>query len=434
MTAAIRDLLAAVAESPGDPDLRLVAADAILERGGPRAELVALEMERRTQPFDKKRELRHRALVAEHGAELAGALDAWLRPENRVFEGGFLVAGTLKALPSASQMNALEWRLVRDLELPPTATTNEALAILTHSQMVSLRGMYGLTCVAARTLTAMEPSEDLAPLTSLGVRHLQETDVALGHARAFPSLERLVVDWRESSGGGDWADFTRAGLGASIRELEILAIGEIVGWLPRLATTKVATLTMNLGSEGGAWAAEGDWRLSLELRTYAMTATFHEGEDVAKPNANGLGTLLMNWRNPTGKVASLAIDEAYLARMQSAQRKRIDAIIQHVGVAAEIREKSEAARRVAAELASFHYRHQLYLTNDGRFAFRTQTTLHRGALGARESVIETRVVHDWLQKLQDDGYRRTYRKATLVHVMGILQLPVPPILLAADRP
>jgi hypothetical protein len=160
-----------------------------------------------------------------------------------------------------------------------------------------------------------------------------------------------------------------------------------------------------------------------------MTASFREGEEVAKPKSHGLGVLLMGWRNPHGKTATLAIDETYLARMQPAQRKQVEAVIRHVGVTAEIRAEEEDRRRAAAELSNFHYLNQLFVAPDGRFAFVRLTTIHTGILGKAMSVEEKRADGRHVKKLLDEGFRRTYRKQRLAEVMALLKLPIPLFLL-----
>lgn len=431
------DPVLVLAKSPHDEELRLVVADAILEEGGPRAELVTLETERRTQPFAKKREVRYRELVAEHGAEWAGALDRWFLPENRVFEGGVMVAGTLKSARGV-KLDAPGWRLLRDLEVPGDASAKDALALLARPELVSLRGLYGVSWEAARALTAEKKKGGLAPVTSLGLRHIGDPslpareDVTLGDGAIFPALARLVIDWRASRGGGDWDAFTRSGVGGHVPELEVLAAGEIVGWLPRLANSKVRTLTMNLGTAGGAWAAEGDWRIAVDLATYRLSARWMDGDDAWRPSARGIDTLLMNWRNDPGKTAALVVDDATLARMAPAERKRMDAIMKHVGITAEVRREEETRRLARLEEDNFRRFNRLYLGPKGRFYFDFRSTLYTGELGKAKSV-KTKVVPAFMaRKMREQGFERSQNKARVAEALRTIGHDVPGFLLPAS--
>jgi uncharacterized protein (TIGR02996 family) len=84
--AKLEELLDAIYERPDDVDLRLVYADALLERGDPRGELITLQCQPQPTPAQSRRA---NALVKLHGLAWLGALAPVLASGWR-FERGFL--------------------------------------------------------------------------------------------------------------------------------------------------------------------------------------------------------------------------------------------------------------------------------------------------------------------------------------------------------
>src|SRR5262249_34892147 len=112
-------LLRRVREDPADDDARLVYADAILERGDPRGELIVLQQRTASGEASDAERTRARALIREHR-------EAWLGPpalllRQVVFERGCLARAELgendAAAPSVWKQAAADERLATVVEL-----------------------------------------------------------------------------------------------------------------------------------------------------------------------------------------------------------------------------------------------------------------------------------------------------------------------------
>src|SRR5262245_21100998 len=104
---------------PGDLHARGVYADALLEAGDPRGELIALQLARtwrgRQQP--SRRELE---LLAQHRAAWLGPLASVLHLERSTFANGFLSCAVLRGDRPHMMLAALdhpEWRTVEALDV-----------------------------------------------------------------------------------------------------------------------------------------------------------------------------------------------------------------------------------------------------------------------------------------------------------------------------
>jgi uncharacterized protein (TIGR02996 family) len=174
-------LLRAVYESPDDMALRMVLADALIERGDPRGELIVLQAQRedaqdRDAQSTKKALLRERALLKKHMREWLGPLTRVVVMNTAVFERGFLARCVAQAKDQRTadlHFHYPEWATVRSIEFRN----------------------------ASRITTAMRGLRDAAPLDEHGLRHL----ATHGH----PTLERLLIrrstvqvtlSWDEAAG------------------------------------------------------------------------------------------------------------------------------------------------------------------------------------------------------------------------------------------
>jgi len=131
-------LLAAVYADPDDDNARLVYADALLEQGDPRGELIALQCRLAREPdLPEARQLRKRAgeLLDSHGKQWLGELAAIVRAGYR-FERGFLAVCRVDN-NRADRVRALvghpAWATVRDF--------GGAAAIALHPGMRALRSL-----------------------------------------------------------------------------------------------------------------------------------------------------------------------------------------------------------------------------------------------------------------------------------------------------
>jgi uncharacterized protein (TIGR02996 family) len=190
------DMLAAVLADPADDGARAVLADALIEAGDPRGELIALQM----APSDPDKAKRIAKIIKEHRAHLLGALDGALGPE-LTFTKGFVSHCALRK----SNANAVKLVIGKSVGDPLWATVEHLAGpgdwdITHHEVMRSLRSLadsdLGLAELATRPrLEALDDSlhrdddvaviADPAKLTSL--RRLTLTAHHLWCARVLAS-------------------------------------------------------------------------------------------------------------------------------------------------------------------------------------------------------------------------------------------------------
>jgi len=120
----LEKLWAAVYADPDDDAPRLVLADALMEVGDPRGELIALQLRPKRSASQLKRE---RHLRAAHGRAWLGPLAAILR-HDYAFERGFLAKCRIRASAATALTQAadLRWTTVRELGDAPAALAVQA--------------------------------------------------------------------------------------------------------------------------------------------------------------------------------------------------------------------------------------------------------------------------------------------------------------------
>src|SRR3954470_1660051 len=101
-------LYQSVYENPHDDRLRRVLADALLEHGDVRGELIALQYE--THALARKRADK---LIARHRARFLGPLGAVVVPGSDAWEHGFLVACTARL--DGFTVACPQWATVRSI-------------------------------------------------------------------------------------------------------------------------------------------------------------------------------------------------------------------------------------------------------------------------------------------------------------------------------
>lgn len=167
------DLFAHVYEDPTDLSRRQVLADALLERGDPRGEFIALQL----SGNDEKRQA---ALIKRHGKEWSGPF-AKVADDVR-FEGGFITSVRLKRMTQARfavLASAREWATVKRV--------TPGIPRLTRT-MISLEDP---GAVSEETLRSYVRDKLSLPIKHL---HLDElNDAMLPTLKSFQRLETLSV-------------------------------------------------------------------------------------------------------------------------------------------------------------------------------------------------------------------------------------------------
>ncbi|MCB9672082.1 MAG: TIGR02996 domain-containing protein [Alphaproteobacteria bacterium] len=231
------DLLAAVVAAPDDDGPRLVLADALLERGDPRGELIRLQCLPR---LDVDQRVRATMLVRTHWREWAAGLQDVLA-DPPVFARGFahrVVLGPvgrpgIRVEPDAALVREV-WGSWRRAE--PTVL----------AQLVGLRSAW----------VHLEAEVRVLPPTLEVLRVDRQVPLELLMGR-FPRLRELSMPF-----GGDVALATRA---LETFGLERLAVGEaddLARWLPLRARVP------HLAAVTGGWRAEWNSADGLELELH----------------------------------------------------------------------------------------------------------------------------------------------------------------------
>ncbi len=238
------ELLAAVFAAPDDDEPRLVYADWLATHGDPRGEFISLQVERaRSGAAISTRELE---LLDRHGPEWAGSLHGVLGASGRVFERGFLAAGSVEVGPQAGEVAELpDWSTLRSLD----GHVSDALArrgaldhlrelygFLQLDRFVALRADNRLARVESYECSLADPN--LSFDTPLGLRSLlvrralDDALVALADSSALAGLEQLGVyyssnhsyaaDHRERRSLAHRVELLRERLGAHVRRLRLI--------------------------------------------------------------------------------------------------------------------------------------------------------------------------------------------------------------------
>jgi uncharacterized protein (TIGR02996 family) len=179
------ELLAAVLAKPDDEQARLVLADALMELGHPRGELIALQLEGTRRELTAAEKKREKEIIKSHRVELLGTLDGAIKPEC-TFAKGFLTRAALRQDGSGKTEAAIAkcagdplWSTVEHLEGP------EDWDITRHPVMRSLRSIRS-TDVDTEWL-AKHPRLEVIAGEKLGDKWLPLLD------RGFPALRELEV-------------------------------------------------------------------------------------------------------------------------------------------------------------------------------------------------------------------------------------------------
>jgi uncharacterized protein (TIGR02996 family) len=200
--------------------LRRVYADALIDRGAPRGEFIALQLEGAERPAVAKRA---RALLKAHQAEWLGALDQVLT--HLVFERGFLHSAELghnaRAVESiwAEAARHLELRFVRRLG----QGRGSVAAYVRFLASPNCAGLEDIDVPNERFCLELL-AQGARPLGRLAFATAPSPVVlrALAGADTLPRLHTLALDRFEASAADAWsAALLGSGLLARVRHLEV---------------------------------------------------------------------------------------------------------------------------------------------------------------------------------------------------------------------
>jgi uncharacterized protein (TIGR02996 family) len=188
---------ARVLADPHDADLRIVWADALQERGDPRGELIALQLQ--PPPLTPAQDKRLRSLIAKHRVEWLGDLDPIVqRREGLVFDRGVLAECQIqvKNVPAFARAigNPL-WATVRRIWFcDKFAWDPRIVPLLVHDVFRELRQV---VCVGLNNvLPALARNKRPLPITSIWTdddrfRDPVDSFASLTAAPGLPALARL---------------------------------------------------------------------------------------------------------------------------------------------------------------------------------------------------------------------------------------------------
>lgn len=193
-------LLAAVHASPDDDAPRAVLADAWLDAGDPRGELVTLQLAAVTRELSREERRRERDLIDEHGDAWLGPLAGWTRKGDRVFRRGFLAACTIeqKSRSAGPFPEIAAWSTVEEAVAvaPLPATALASFRALRRLANLSLADLFACAGGPARLPSLVE-------LKAVG-RWVPDGFARLGRLSAFPSLLRLRLAFDAMGEDGAW--------------------------------------------------------------------------------------------------------------------------------------------------------------------------------------------------------------------------------------
>ncbi len=220
----------AILANPGDDGARLVYADWLQERGDPRGEFIALQM----QGASPKRQ---RELLRLHQKEWLGPLAPAVMKDGLRFERGFLDACRLMvtAIPLAEKLvGARELGTVRDLDVTAFGTLHYLLPLLQNPVMRALRVVRGADTRIFAAATPL-PIEEL----EIGFVYGRPLEERLAKCTCLPRLRRLRL--ADSLLLPDrltkiWSSRALANL--KVLELPVVP-GNVLGWLQEVVAAKL---------------------------------------------------------------------------------------------------------------------------------------------------------------------------------------------------
>lgn len=181
--------------APADPTARLVFADALLERGDARGELIHLQSlpELRTE-----QRRRAHSLIHHYGRAWLGRLSAALKPQGLRFERGVVVAGRVSGYRALrALLGAPEWRTLESLDLRELHRRRPAGTLLVDFlASAPLRNLRRVESFPATELAALRASRAPTTITTLEVVGWapQVTFEELARCAALPALQAATLN------------------------------------------------------------------------------------------------------------------------------------------------------------------------------------------------------------------------------------------------
>jgi uncharacterized protein (TIGR02996 family) len=183
--AILDELFAAVHAAPQDDEPRTVLADALQQRGDPRGEFIALQLQRRD--VDRQREL-----IAAHGQAWIGRLAQFVMPGRRRFGRGFLVAGVAQLQPEQLDEAASlhEWASLERIWFSTHLPDRNPSVISSH--MRSARALIDVCEAGVETLCRRHPELGVEELGVGSTRYSNyQPTRAIAALAACEGLDRL---------------------------------------------------------------------------------------------------------------------------------------------------------------------------------------------------------------------------------------------------
>jgi uncharacterized protein (TIGR02996 family) len=199
-----QELLRGIYASPRDRALRAAYADALVEEGDPRGELIALQLARAgsgAPPSEREREL-----LQAHRDEWLGALRPFVSDEDLLFDAGFLLACLVTSDAVADAVGLEEWSTVEAIiarscprvhrvDDPPAEIYPHWLALVRHPVLAGLRALGGIPtwllaelCDAGERELALEAVSCVVPIQRF---HYDNGFDRIARCRLLPQLRSL---------------------------------------------------------------------------------------------------------------------------------------------------------------------------------------------------------------------------------------------------
>lgn len=309
----LEELLAAVYARPDDESARRVYADALLENGDPRGELILLQCERAAGRSTRETVKREKQLLEKHFNAWFGPLAGVVRRDGVVFERGFLesVDTKLRAfLALAPVTGDPRWSTVRSIYVDTSWSIDTATIarFLRHPVMRALRRVRGIWSELVLQVAQQGPLawEDVS---------ISDCSDPAALGRALPAARRLQ-SVRELA---DLQKVLATPLADRVEALEVSGTpAEWMAWRAAREPEKLVTLDV-LGSgdwryvftrEGSAWALHASRRAKLNDAVWVNHYLLHTLDELPRESFSRLEVSL-----PRGAEEHRATVEKWAAAM-----------------------------------------------------------------------------------------------------------------------
>jgi uncharacterized protein (TIGR02996 family) len=256
---ALVPLFDAIVERPGDDAPRQVLADALMERGDPRGEFIAVQLRMARGGATRNDARREHELFSEHGA-------AWLRElpgvtrALRGFHRGFPVR--LELRPRGQGLASPTWRTVERLDVQATGRGEE----LTAPALGRLELVTGLDGPALQALLEGPARPRLREVHLAGPRldglradEARRLVMALERFATLRVLELAPTPWRHHAAWLDW--LFEARLARRLERLRLVSETpmDVAGVQAQLLGAGLETLKVELATPGVTFTVDARW-------------------------------------------------------------------------------------------------------------------------------------------------------------------------------